>query len=102
MKIVGILDLYDLSIFGHKICGLYPHRHCSFSCDIDLRFRIEICAERIKTLVFIIVLTLVINLLMTPGRVIYEFGFIRITEEGLRTGLFMASRLILLVVGTSL
>jgi len=39
---------------------------------------------------------------MTPGRVIFTLAFIKITEEGLRQAGFMAVRLTLLIMGTSL
>lgn len=55
----------------------------------------------IKGLVLIILLTVVLNLFMTPGEIIATLGPLTITMEGLRIATFMALRLILLVVGTS-
>ncbi len=56
----------------------------------------------LKPLLFIITLTFVLNSFMIKGRVIYEIGPLDITYEGLSQGAFMAIRLILLIVGTSL
>ena len=42
-----------------------------------------------------------INLFLTPGREIFRLGFLKITWEGLRTAVFMAVRLIFLVLGSS-
>lgn len=56
----------------------------------------------LKPLVFIITLTFILNSFMIKGRVIYKIGPLDITYEGLSQGAFMAIRLILLIVGTSL
>ncbi len=56
----------------------------------------------LKPLRVIILLTFFINLLMTPGESLYTLGPLNMTREGLNQGIFMAVRLVLLVVGTSL
>ncbi|MDO5755232.1 MAG: energy-coupling factor transporter transmembrane component T [Tissierellia bacterium] len=56
----------------------------------------------LKPLVFIIVLTVGLNIFMTPGIVIARLGPLTITKEGLNLAGFMATRLIFLVMGTSL
>ena len=56
----------------------------------------------LKPLRWIIVFTFVINIFFLPGDPIWSFGFIKITRQGLSQAVFMALRLIFLVVGTSL
>lgn len=56
----------------------------------------------LRPLFFIIALTFVLNSFMIKGRVIYKIGPLDITYEGLSQGAFMAIRLILLIIGTSL
>lgn len=56
----------------------------------------------LKPLRYILLFTLVMHLLFTPGLVILLLGPLRITQEGLRNGLFFCARLVLLVSGTSL
>ncbi len=56
----------------------------------------------LKPLLIIIVLTLSLHIFMTEGRVLWQWGFIAITEEGLVRGGMMGTRLILLVLGTSI
>jgi energy-coupling factor transport system permease protein len=52
---------------------------------------------------FIILLTFFINIFFTPGEnTVFRFWFLRITEEGLRQGIFMTLRLAFLVAGTSM
>lgn len=56
----------------------------------------------LKMLVFIIIFTMTLNMFMTPGDIIWRFGFLKLTEQGVRIAVFLAIRLILLVSGTSL
>lgn len=57
----------------------------------------------LKPLLFIIILTFILNVFFTSGEtVIWSLGRVKVTQEGLRQGIFMAFRLILLVTGTSM
>jgi energy-coupling factor transport system permease protein len=56
----------------------------------------------IKPLRWIILFTFVINIFFLPGDVIWSFGFLTITSQGIQQAIFMAVRLVFLVVGTSI
>lgn len=56
----------------------------------------------LKAAVFIILLTFVLNLFMFDGTVLWHWKFLTITYEGLYRSCFMALRLILLIIGTSM
>ena len=56
----------------------------------------------LKVIVFFAVLTLVLNIFIYPGDVIWSWGFISVTKEGLLYGLAMGLRLLLLVLFASL
>jgi energy-coupling factor transport system permease protein len=56
----------------------------------------------LKPIMIIIIFTFTLNMLMTPGTVLWEWKFISITHEGLYNAVFMALRLIFLIVGSSL
>ena len=59
--------------------------------------------KSVKPLLFIIVLTLALHALMGQGEhVLYHWKFIKVTEEGLRLGVQMAMRLILLLMISSI
>ena len=59
--------------------------------------------KSVKPLLFIIVLTLALHALMGQGEhVLYQWKFIKVTEEGLRLGVQMAMRLILLLMISSI
>jgi energy-coupling factor transport system permease protein len=56
----------------------------------------------LRPLLVILILTVSLHLFMTEGRVILQIWFLKVTWEGLVRGVMMGSRLILLIVGTSL
>lgn len=57
----------------------------------------------LKAIIMILMLTVVFNLFLTPGdRVLVSFWKLQITDKGLRTAVFMAIRLIYLIIGSSL
>ena len=57
----------------------------------------------LKTIFIILMITLVFNLFLTPGdRVLVQIWKLRITDRGLHTAIFMAIRLVYLIIGSSL
>ena len=56
----------------------------------------------LKAVVFILCLTVLINLFFTPGDVIWSYGIMKITEQGARMAFNVAFRLLLLISATSL
>ncbi|MGI6112607.1 MAG: energy-coupling factor transporter transmembrane component T family protein [Mahellales bacterium] len=67
------------------------------------RVPVKYLLKGLRPLLFILILTVVINAIFTPGEtVVYTIGSVSITEEGLRQAGFMGLRLIFLVLGTSL
>ena len=56
----------------------------------------------LKPIMFIIIFAFAINMFLTPGEIFVQFGFIKITYQGIEQALFMAFRLIFLILGTSL
>lgn len=57
----------------------------------------------LKPLRWIILFTFIINIFFLPGEeLIWSFGFLRVTQEGISQAIFMAIRLTLVVLGTSL
>ena len=54
-----------------------------------------------KTIIFLLLLTVVFNLFLTPGEALVSVWKLTITKEGLRTASLMAIRLIFLIIGSS-
>lgn len=62
----------------------------------------RLIVKAVKPLWVILVFTLVIHLLTTPGTEIFRLGPVKITEEGVRNGVFMTLRLVFLIAFSSL
>lgn len=56
----------------------------------------------LKPIMVFIIITGLFNLFLTSGEVVWQFGFLKITREGIRFAAFMILRLTFLILGTSL
>ena len=67
------------------------------------RIKPKAALRGLRPIIFILLFTLVLNVFFSKGEtVVFEFRGIVITKEGLLTAIFMALRLIMLIVGTFL
>lgn len=55
-----------------------------------------------RAVAFLLIITVVFNMFLTPGTPIFSFWIFTLTWEGLRTAVFMGWRLCLLIIGSSL
>lgn len=55
----------------------------------------------LKPIFFIVILTFILNVFMIDGEVLAKWWIFTVTKEGLRQAVFMAVRLILLILGSS-
>lgn len=102
IKIIGtvlfIVELFlvnDLAGFGISIAALAAVIAAS-------RVPLAFILRGLRPILLIIVFTVCLNIFLTDGRVLWQWGILRVTAEGLYTALFIAIRLILLIVGSSL
>ena len=56
----------------------------------------------LKPILFILFFTFALNIFMVKGEVIWEWKFLHITREGIQIAVFMAIRLVLLIIGSSM
>ncbi len=56
----------------------------------------------LKPILIILLFTFALNIFMINGEVIWSWWILKITKEGIRTAIFMAVRLILLIIGSSM
>ncbi|HHV71046.1 MAG TPA: energy-coupling factor transporter transmembrane protein EcfT [Clostridia bacterium] len=85
------------SFWEYLFLGLF-----TLSMIIISQVPLKFVLKGIKPLLLIIIFTLVLHAFLNTGTVIWEWGPFALTYEGIRLGLIMAFRLILLVVATSL
>ena len=55
-----------------------------------------------KPILFILIFTFCLNIFMADGRILWQWKFLKVTDEGVHIAIFMAVRLILLIIGSSL
>lgn len=67
------------------------------------RIKLKMFARSIKPILPFLVITAVINLLLiSSGDVVWQWKFLKITDAGINTSVFMIIRIVLLIAGTSL
>ncbi len=66
------------------------------------RIPFRMLLKSLKPIAFLAVFTSVLNMLYTPGQVLWQWHFLRVTVEGLESAAYMASRIVMLVASTSL
>lgn len=65
--------------------------------NIPLKFMLK----GLKPILLLVVITALLNLFMTPGEEMLRYGFLKITKEGIFMASKMATRIILLIIGSS-
>lgn len=66
------------------------------------RLSIRTVLRSMKAVAFLVVLTMVLNLFWGPGKVVWQWGWLKITDGGIRLSLTMGMRLSLLVLYANL
>ena len=69
-----------------------------FLSKIPVKFVIK----GLKPIMVFVVITALFNLFLTDGKILWQWGFVKITNEGLLAAAYMVLRLFFLVLGTSL
>lgn len=95
--IVFIIGLFVVdNIWGYALAALFLLCTIRLS-HVPFRFMVK----GMRAIVFLLLLTVVFNLFLTPGEPLISLWKLRITKEGLRTAVFMAVRLSFLIIGSS-
>ena len=103
VKIVCTL-LYLISLFTFKsILGYVLATVFLFGCIKLAKVPFKFIVRGLKPIIILLLITVCFNLFLTPGgKTLVHVGFIKITEYGLSTAVYMAIRLIYLIIGSSL
>ena len=102
VKLVGtftyLISLFIVSSFaGYLLAGLFLFAMIKLS-NVPFRYIVR----GMKTILFLLLITVVFNLFLTPGEVIWQFWIFKITREGVSFAVKMALRLSLLILGSSI
>ena len=96
--LIFIISLFLFSSFlGYVVAAAFLFAVLRMS-KVPLKFILK----GLKAIFILLLFTVVFNLFLTKGTPIFEVGPIAVTWEGLRTAVFMAVRLVFLIIGSSL
>jgi len=102
VKLAGTL-LYIISLFffrnyiGYLIAAAFLAIVIKLS-HVPFKFMVK----GMKAILFLLLITVVFNLFLTPGETLVSLWKLTITREGLQTAVTMAVRLVMLVIGSSI
>jgi energy-coupling factor transport system permease protein len=85
------------NVWGYVIAAAFLGA-CIALSNVPVKFMFR----GMKTIFFLLVITMVFNLILTPGTPIVSIWKIKITYEGLRLAILMAIRLVFLITGSSI
>lgn len=102
MKIILTLFLIVSIFLCNNIVSLALVIICSFVLVFVAKIPIKTVLKSIKPLTIIIILTTILNLFYGTGEPLVRLGRLKITLDGIETAVFMAIRIITLVVISSL
>ncbi len=71
-------------------------------CILTSQIPVKFVLKGLKPIMMFVAITALFNLFLTSGRVLWQWGFLTITYEGVRLAVYMVLRLFFLVLGTSL
>ncbi len=100
-KFVGTM-IYIVSVFlfntfpGYGVATLFLAGMIALS-----RVPVKFMFKGLKAIFMILLITVIFNIVLTPGEVLWSWGFLKITKEGLVLAGRMAIRLTYLVIGSS-
>jgi len=95
--------LYIVALFLGKHLVSYAVLAAILTLWIALsKIKLKTILKGIKPILFILVFTGLLNIFYTPGNILWQFGFLKITDQGLWTALFMILRISMLVTCTCL
>lgn len=101
VKLVGticyIISLFLVNnIWGYLIAALFLAAMIKLS-SVPFKFMVK----GMRAIVFLLLITVVFNMFLTPGEALVSFWKLTITKEGLRLAVLMAVRLSFLIIGSS-
>ena len=102
VKIIWALVYITLLFFVNNALGFALYILFTAALIAMSQIRPRVFFKGLKPILFLLIFTAVINMFMTGETPLFRIGVLVVTKEGLIFAVFMALRLVLLVVGTSL
>lgn len=95
--VIYIISLFVFdNIWGYVCAALFLGTVIKLS-KVPFKFMIK----GMRSIIMLLMITVVFNLFLTPGETLVTIWKLKITKEGLRIAVFMALRLTMLIIGSS-
>lgn len=101
VKLIATI-LYIISLF--VVHGIWGYLFTALFLGVMIRLSnvpFKFMIKGMKAIAVLLILTVVFNVFLTPGDIIFRLWKITVTKQGVYTALTMAVRLILLIIGSS-
>ncbi len=85
------------SFLGYAVAGI-----CLAVVIVISHVPFRFMMKGLKTIWFLLIFTMIFNIFLTDGTILFQWKFIKISQEGLLTAAFMGLRLFFLIIGSSL
>lgn len=102
IKIVATLIFIVAIFLANSLASYALVTAFTIFCFLISRLPLRLILKSLKPLWIIIIFTMGIHVFTTPGEVLWQFGILHITKEGIYQGSLMTARLIYLIVFSSL
>lgn len=101
-KIIFSLSYIILLFVANTVPAIMTGAVFALVCYLISRIPLSMIGKSLKPIVPIVIFTAVLNMFFVDGNVLWQWGFLKITQEGLLMATLMASRIICLIAGTTL
>ena len=99
---IAMTFVYMISLFFQKSVLTFALSILALAVVIRLsKVPFQFMVRGLKPIAFIILFSIVVNMLFVPGEVLVKIGIIQITKEGITQAVFLTIRLALLIMGAS-
>ena len=103
MKLILTLALIAVVFVSQGFLGFALILAFILAAALSSGIRLKFLVRGLKPILFIVVFTFILNVFFqSGGRVLFQWNFLKVTDQGLRMAFFLAARLILLVVCSQL
>ncbi|WP_306489386.1 energy-coupling factor transporter transmembrane component T family protein [Anaerococcus octavius] len=102
VKLIGVFAYIITIFFVDDFITFIPFVILLFAMLYTAKIPVKSVFKSLRPLLFIIIVTAIINLFTAPGNTLLSFGHLTITDEGVYKTLFTVIRLILIILSTSI
>lgn len=101
-KILSFLFLMIIIFFYKSIFSFIPILAIIITFIIVSKIPVKYVLKGLKPILILLIITIFFHFFFTPGDTLFKFFFLKLTKEGFYKGIFIGTRLIILILISSL